>query len=99
MDAVNLLPLEYRTRKRGRMAAAEGVDGQRALRLGAVVAVVLAALIAGLYLHERSLVHHKQSALAQAQARVAAVHAQVEAIKTAPAATQARVAAAESITA
>jgi Tfp pilus assembly protein PilN len=99
MDAVNLLPVEYRARKRGKLAAADEVDGRRTLTLGAAVALVLAVLLAGLYLHERSIVHSKQKHLAETQARLVAIQAQVTAVQAAQTAIAGRLTAAKSITA
>lgn len=98
MDAVNLLPVEYQTRKR-RSTVGEGLSGRRTLRTGGVVALVFAVLLGGLYVRERSVVHDKQSKLADTQARIAAVQTKVDALKTAQADVSARLAAAQSITA
>src|SRR5579871_1523132 len=98
MEAVNLLPLEYRTRKKKRLQGAEGVDGRRALQMGGAVALLFAVLLAALYVHERSLVHSKQRALADSQARVAAIEPQVNKLKADQAAAVARLSAAQAIT-
>ena len=97
MDAVNLLPVEYRTRKR-RSAVGDGLSGRRTMRTGGAVALVFVVLLGGLFVHVRSVVHDKQSKLADTQARIAAVQAKVDALKTAQADVSARLAAAQSIT-
>ena len=99
MDAVNLLPVEYRTRKRGKLAVADDVDGRRSLMIGGLVALVLAILLAGLYLHERSIVQSKQKHLADSQAHLVAIQAQVNAVQAAQTAIAGRLVAAKSITA
>lgn len=97
MEAVNLLPLEYRDRKRKRAGAAD-LSGRRTLQLGGAAALVFALLFAALYVHERSVVNSKKTALANDQARIAAVQPQIEAIKTAKAAVAAKLATAQSVT-
>lgn len=92
MDAVNLLPPEYRSKGRKRTPVGESLDGRRTLRIGAALAVVLAAAVAAIYIQERSVVSSKKSDLAKAQARLAAVQAQVSALKAAQAAATARLA-------
>ena len=100
MQAVNLLPLEYRERKRrSRLAAAEGLDGQRTLRIGGAVALFFAVLLGVLFVHERSVVNSKKKELADTQARITAIAPQVEVIKDAQAAISTRLSAAEAITA
>jgi Tfp pilus assembly protein PilN len=97
MDAVNLLPLEYRDRKR-RKRSTEQLDGRRTVRIGGGIALVFLLLLAGLFVHARSLVNSRQDALAKNQSQIAAVQPQVEAIKTAQAAVSGRLAFAQSIT-
>jgi Tfp pilus assembly protein PilN len=100
MDAVNLLPLEYRERKRpSRFAAAEELNGRRTLRLGGGIALLFAVLLGALFVHERSVVNSKRKELADTQARIAAIAPRVQTIKDAQAAISNRLAAAQSITA
>jgi len=100
MDAVNLLPLEYRERKRkSRFAAAESLNGQRTLRLGGGAALLLAVLLGGLFYHEHSVVNSKKKELADTQARIEAIAPQVQVIKDAQSAISERLTAAQSITA
>jgi Tfp pilus assembly protein PilN len=98
MDAVNLLPIEYRTRKRRRTVVGEGLNGRRTMRTGGIVALVFALLLGGLYVRERSVVHDKQSKLASTQAQIASVQAKVDALKAAQSEVSARLAAAQTIT-
>lgn len=98
MDAVNLLPLEYRERKRRRSAPAANLDGRRTLRLGGGVALLFAVLLGVLFFHEHQLVNSKKKELANSQAQIAAVQPQVDVIKTAQAAVSGRLAFATSIT-
>jgi Tfp pilus assembly protein PilN len=99
MDAVNLLPLEYRERKRRRSAPAANLDGRRTLRIGGGVALLFAVLLGGLFFHEHQLVNSNKKELANNQAQIAAVQPQVDAIKTAQAAVSGRLAFARSVTA
>lgn len=98
MDAVNLLPPEYRERKRRRSAPAANLDGRKTLRLGGGVALLFAVLLGGLFFHEHQLVTSKKKELANNQAQIAAVQAQVDTIKTAQAAVSGRLSLASSIT-
>lgn len=100
MEAVNLLPPEYRERKRrSRFAAAEGLDGRRTLRTGGIVLLLFVVLLGGLFYYEHSQVSSKRKELADTQARIAAIASQVQAVKDAQAAITNRLAAARSITA
>lgn len=100
MQAVNLLPLEYRERKRrSRFAAAEGLNGQRTLRMGGAVALFFVLVLGALFYHERSVVNSKKKELADTQARISAIAPQVQVIKDAQAAISGRLTAAEAITA
>lgn len=100
MDAVNLLPLEYRERKsRSRFAAAEGLDGRRTLRIGGGIALLVVVLLGALFAYERSVVSSKKKELADTQSRIAAIAPQVQAVKDAQAAISGRLSAAQSITA
>jgi Tfp pilus assembly protein PilN len=97
MDAVNLLPLDYRERKRKRATPANNLDGRRTLRVGGGVALLFAVLLGGLFFHEHQLVSSKKKELAQSQAQIAAVQPQVDTIKTAQAAVSGRLSLARSI--
>jgi Tfp pilus assembly protein PilN len=99
MDAVNLLPLEYRERKRRRSAPAANLDGRRTLRIGGGVALLFAVLLGGLFFHEHQLVNSKTKELANNKAQIAAVQPQVDTIKAAQAAVSGRLAFAQSVTA
>ena len=98
MDAVNLLPLEYRERKRRRSAPAANLDGRRTLRLGGGVALFFAVALGALFFHEHQLVSSKTKELANNKAQIAAVQPQVDAITTAQAAVSGRLAFAKSVT-
>lgn len=98
MDAVNLLPLEYRERKRRRSAPAANLDGRKTLRIGGGVALLFAVLLGALFFHEHQLVNSKAKELANNKAQIAAVQPQVDAVKTAQAAVSGRVSFAKSIT-
>jgi Tfp pilus assembly protein PilN len=100
MEAVNLLPPEYRERKRpSRFAAAEGLEGRRTLRVGGAVLLLFVVLLGGLFYYEHSQVSSKRKELADTQARIAAISPQVQVVKDAQAAISNRLAAAQSITA
>lgn len=100
MEAVNLLPPEYLERKRrSRFAAAEGLNGERTVRIGGGVALLFVVLLGALFYHEHSVVNSKKKELADTQARIAAIAPQVQVIKDAQAAISGRLAAAQSITA
>jgi Tfp pilus assembly protein PilN len=98
MDAVNLLPLEYRDRKRKRSAPAVNLDGRRTVRVGGGVALLFAVGLGALFFHEHQIVSSKTKELANNKAQIAAVQPQVDAIKTAQAAVSGRLTLAKSIT-
>src|SRR5437879_187362 len=98
MDAVNLLPLEYRERKRRRSAPATNLDGRKTVRVGGGVALLFAVALGALFFHEHQLVNSKTKELANNRAQIAAVQPQVDAIKTAQAAVSGRLSLAKSIT-
>ncbi|HET7130131.1 MAG TPA: PilN domain-containing protein [Gaiellaceae bacterium] len=98
MDAVNLLPAEYRDRKRRRQTPADNLDGRRTLRIGGGVALLFVALLVGLFLHEHQLVNSKQKELASNKSQIAAVQPQVDAVKAAQAAVSGRLTVARSLT-
>jgi Tfp pilus assembly protein PilN len=98
MDAVNLLPLEYRERKRRRSAPTANLDGRKTLRLGGGVALFFAVALGALFFHEHQLVSSKTKELANNKAQIAAVQPQVDAITTAQAAVSGRLAFAKSVT-
>lgn len=99
MQAVNLLPLEYRTRSKKRATPADSLDGRQTLQIGAVAALVLAVLVGGLYVYERSVVNSKKSELAKSEARLAAVQPQVQQMKADQASVAAKFAVVQSVTA
>jgi Tfp pilus assembly protein PilN len=98
MDAVNLLPLEYRERKRRRSAPGASLDGRRTVRLGGGVALLFAVLLGLLFFHEHQLVNSKTKELANSKAQIAAVQPQVDAIKAAQAAVSGRLTFAQYVT-
>jgi Tfp pilus assembly protein PilN len=98
MDAVNLLPLEYRERKRKRQTPADNLDGRRTLRIGGVVALVFVVLLGAVFFREHQLISSKKKELANNQAQIAAVQSQVDAVRTAQAAVSGRLSVARSLT-
>jgi Tfp pilus assembly protein PilN len=99
MDAVNLLPLEYRNRKKKRQSPADNLDGRRTLRIGGIVALAFVVLLGAVFFREHQLINSKKKDLANNQAQIAAVQPQVDAVKTAQAAVSGRLAVAQSLTA
>jgi Tfp pilus assembly protein PilN len=97
MDAVNLLPLDYRERKRKRSAPAANLDGRQTIRIGGAVVGLFVVLLGGLFYYEHKQVSDKQKELANTQAQIAAVQSQVDAIKTAQAAISGRLSVARSL--
>ncbi len=83
MQAVNLLPADARASKKGITSVGSDLPGKKTLQIGGAVAAALALLLAGLYVHERSVVSSKTSTISNDQARLAAVQAQVDAIRAA----------------
>jgi Tfp pilus assembly protein PilN len=90
MDAVNLLPLEYKTRSKKRATPANNLDSRKTLRTGGLAAVALVLLLGALYGYERSVVNSKKSALAKDQAALAEIKPKADAIKQAQASAEAR---------
>jgi Tfp pilus assembly protein PilN len=99
MDAVNLLPVDYRDRKRKRTTPADNLDGRQTLRIGGAVAGLFVVLLGGLFYWEHRQVQHNQKALSNNKAQIAAVQPQVDSIKTAQAAISGRLTVARSLTA
>ena len=97
MDAVNLLPVDYRDRKRKRATPADNLDARQTLRIGGAVAGLFVVLLGGLFYWEHRQVQTKQKELANSQAQIATVQPQVDAIKTAQAAISGRLAVAQSL--
>jgi Tfp pilus assembly protein PilN len=97
MRAVNLLPADARASKKGLTSVGSDLPGKKTLQIGGGIAAVLALLLAGLYVHERSVVSGKQSTLSSDQAKLAAVQVQVDAIRTAQTDGHARDMAVESV--
>jgi Tfp pilus assembly protein PilN len=98
MQAVNLLPADARlSKKSGFTSVGSDLPGKKTMQIGGGIAAVLALLLAGLYVHERSVLNSRQSTLSSDQAKLAAVQGQVDAIRTAQTDSQARDAAVESV--
>jgi Tfp pilus assembly protein PilN len=97
MDAVNLLPVDYRERKRKRTTPADNLDARQTLRVGGAVAGVFVVLLGGLFYYEHKQVSDKQKGLANSKAQIAAVQPQVDAVKTAQAAISGRLTVARSL--
>jgi Tfp pilus assembly protein PilN len=97
MDAVNLLPVDYRERKRKRTTPADNLDARQTLRVGGAVAGVFVVLLGGLFYYEHTQVSDKQKELANTHAQIAAVQPQVDAVKTAQAAISGRLTVARSL--
>jgi len=97
MDAVNLLPVDYRDRKRKRSTPADNLEGRQTLRIGGAVAGVFVVLLGGLFYYEHKQVSDKKRELANTQAQIATVQPQVDAIKSAQAAISGRLAVARSL--
>ena len=83
MQAVNLLPADARVSNKGFTSVGSDLPAKKTLRIGGAVAAAFALLLAGLYVHERSVVNSKTSTLSSDQTRLAAVQAQVDAIRAA----------------
>ena len=76
MQAVNLLPADARlSKKSGFTSVGSDLPGKKTMQIGGGIAAVLALLLAGLYVHERSVLNSKQSTLSSDQAKLAAVQA------------------------
>lgn len=99
MDAVNLLPLDYRERRRKRATPADNLDGQRTLRIGGGVVLLFAVLLGALVFHEHQIINGKKKELADNKAQIATVQPQVDAVKTAQQAVSGRLSLARSLTA
>jgi Tfp pilus assembly protein PilN len=97
MDAVNLLPVDYRERKRKRTTPADNLDGRETVRIAGAVAGVFVVLLGGLFYYEHKQVSAKQKELANSKAQIAAVQPQVDSIKSAQAAISGRLAVARSL--
>jgi Tfp pilus assembly protein PilN len=98
MDAVNLLPVDYRERKRTRTTPADNLEGRQTLRIGGAVAGLFVVLLGGLFYWEHRQVQDNQKALANNKAQISAVQPQVDSIKTAQAAISGRLSVARSLT-
>ena len=98
MDAVNLLPVDYRERKRKRTTPADNLDARQTMRIGGAVAGLFVVLLGGLFYYEHKQVSDKQKELANSKAQIAAVQPQVDSIKGAQAAISGRLAVARSLT-
>ena len=98
MDAVNLLPVDYRARAKKRSAPTDKLDSRQTLRIGGLGALALVLLLGALYGYERSVVNSKKSALAKDQAALAEIKPQADVIKQARASTAARLTVISSVT-
>jgi Tfp pilus assembly protein PilN len=98
MDAVNLLPVDYRERKHKRTSAADNLSGPQTIRIGGAVVGLFVVLLGGLFYYEHKQVHDRQKELASNRAQIATVQPQVDAIRTARAAISGRLAVARSLT-
>ncbi len=98
MDAVNLLPVDYRERKKKRTTPADNLDARQTLRIGGAVAGLFVVLLGGLFYYEHKQVSDKQKELANSKAQIAAVQPQVDSIKNAQSAISGRLAVARSLT-
>lgn len=97
MRAVNLLPADARGGGRSR-SLGSGIPVRRALQVGGVVTVLVAALFIALFFHERSIVHGKQSRLDTDNRRLVAVQAQADAVRAAQQDAQSRFNAVRTVT-
>jgi Tfp pilus assembly protein PilN len=82
MEAVNLLPPEYRPAGRWTTVGA-GLTPDRVLPIGGGVAAVVVLFLASFYVYERSVVSSKQHQLASQQAQLAAVQSRAQVVKDA----------------
>lgn len=98
MRAVNLLPADARGGASRSRSLGSRVSVRRALQVGGVVTVLVAALFIALFFHERSIVHGKQSKLDTDNRRLVAVQAQADAVRAAEADAQSRFNAVRTIT-
>jgi len=98
MDAVNLLPVDYRERKKKRTTPADNLDAHQTIRIGGAVAGLFVLLLGGLFYYEHKQVSDKQKELANNKAQIAAVQPQVDSVKNAQAAISGRLAVARSLT-
>ena len=98
MEAVNLLPLHARP---GRRWATVGRDAppRRVLTIGAAAACVAVLGVGLAYIHERSVMNDQRATLANLQTQVAAEDAKAAPLRSAQAGVQARMPAANAITA
>jgi Tfp pilus assembly protein PilN len=98
MDAVNLLPVDYRDRKRKRTSPTDNLDGRRTLRVGGVAALLFVVLLGGLFFREHQVISKKQKDLSDTKAQITTVQPQVDAIKAAQQEVSGRLALAQSLT-
>jgi len=97
MQAVNLLPADARVSRSAFSSLGGQLPARRTLQIGGAVTVLLAVLIVGGFVHERSVVHGDRSTLANDQARLVAVQAQVTTIKAAQEEASSRLGAIEAV--
>jgi Tfp pilus assembly protein PilN len=91
MEAVNLLPLEHKTKANKRSTPADNLDSRKTLRTGGLAALAVLVLVGALYGYEHTVISSKKSALAKDQAALAEIKPKADAIKAAQASTAARV--------
>lgn len=84
MQAVNLLPAYARPAGRWATVGKE-LAPARVIRIGGIVAVAAAVMVAGLYFYERSVVSKRHATLSDAKARLAAVEATAAPLRAAQA--------------
>lgn len=99
MQAVNLLPADARLAKKGVTSVGSDLPAKKTLQIGGAIAGGLALLLAGLYIHGRSVLDSKQHELAADQTRLASVQAQADAVRAALNESRVRGAAVESVVA
>ena len=97
MDAVNLLPVDYRERKRKRTTPADNLDARQTMRIGGAVAGLFVVLLGGLFYYEHKQVSNKQKELADNKAQIATVQPQIDSIRSAQAAISGRLAVARTL--
>ena len=96
MQAVNLLPAYARPAGRWATVGKE-LAPARVIRIGGIVAVAAAVMVAGLYFYERSVVSKRHATLSDAKARLAAVEATAAPLRAAQADSASREAAIRSV--
>ena len=83
MQAVNLLPADARLAKKGVTSVGSDLPAKKTLQIGGAIAAALALLLAGLYIHGRSVLDSKRHQLATDQTQLASIQAQADAVRAA----------------